>query len=272
MRFLIAFISVLLISSPYGVGEDSELLTKSVDKAALSEAIQKGEYDTLFQGISTRNPEALEHYKLGLVLFTLHRGESVIGTQEGLDMAVEELKEAIRLDPQFARAYLTLGQALWEKSFLYAKSSSEQNRLQEAAYEAIQKAVDLEPVNPEINYFWGILLETFKKNYPQAAEAYRKALSAPAPSLLKSAIPEADIRYALGITLYKLGKVLEGIQEIRLAIKQMDPEGALLAKRFLATILEDQGRYQEALELYEQIKDPQDREKIELLREKAKTR
>ena len=93
------------------------------------------------------------HYDLALAL----------KLSDNLPAAVEELKQAIQLDPQLPDAYYTLGVTLWQQGDF------------PAAVEQLRAAVRVKPDYAEAYYTLGTVLKQMKQ-LPEAAEALRKAI------------------------------------------------------------------------------------------------
>jgi Flp pilus assembly protein TadD len=145
--------------------------------------------------------------------------------------AVESLKKAVELYPDFMLAYNDLGLAYFRL-----------NQLEDAA-EALRKAIKLAPDNttPMLNY--GIVL-FYQKQYPQAEEQLR--------AVLKKREGAAKAHLFLGRSLIRQTKYAEAEQSLRRAVELGGPE-VNEGYRFLGGIYMETGdnkRAVEALEKY----------------------
>jgi tetratricopeptide (TPR) repeat protein len=134
------------------------------------------------------------------------------------------LREAIRLQPDYAMAHHNLGQAL-----------ARQGKLEEAIA-AYREAIRLEPDYADSHFNLGIALRIQGKPEEAIAE-YREAIRLE-PDYVK---PHLNLGYALG----KQGKSEEAIAEYREAIR-LQPDYAL-AHYNLGRVLHDQGKLEEAI-------------------------
>jgi tetratricopeptide (TPR) repeat protein len=83
--------------------------------------------------------------------------------KDDLPTAINEWKEAIRLDPKLADAHYSLGITLWQSGDF------------PAAAEQLRAAIQIQPDYAEAYYTLGTVLKQMEK-YPEAADALRRAI------------------------------------------------------------------------------------------------
>jgi len=153
-------------------------------------------------GDSTNNPQAHELYLRGLTLLAA-RGP-------GLREAVDAFEEAVKLDPNYAQA---LG-ALAETYPLFpAYGLGSMELMLPLAESAAQKALRLNPDTASAHVALG-LAETYRCHWPQAEQAFRRALS------LAPGDAETVNQYAQ--FLGTVGQLEPALREIERA-QQLDP-------------------------------------------------
>jgi serine/threonine-protein kinase len=179
------------------------------------------------------NPEAHNAYLLGR-FYTEKRD------RDSLEKAVESLKQAIRIDPQFAPAYAVLSRAYAERDIwggIGVGASTKEKR------EAAEKAVQLDPNLAEAHFALAASASD-DWEWEKAQEEYRRTFE------LNPNFPEALHIYAF--FLQTLGRHAEAISTIRRAVELaptvvgfVDSEGRILyrARRYDAAI----ARYEQAL-------------------------
>ena len=116
----------------------------------------------------TNNIAAYEMFLRGQQLFRLR-------TRNGHEQAIEAYKQAIQLDPKYARAYGGWAIVL---THLYRRGWAEQS-LEEArarALELARKAVSLDRSSPQV--YWSLgYIHLFRKEYSEAAAAVEQAIA-----------------------------------------------------------------------------------------------
>jgi serine/threonine-protein kinase len=151
----------------------------------------------------TTNPQALDLYLQGEYQYYLR-------TPESLKKAEELFNEAIQKDPNFARAYLGIGNA--EIAAVSLTTVTQEESIPHVR-EAAQKAIEL---NPSLGEAYGLLADvayTWDWNWTQAEDEYRRALDEGAG---------ADTRVRYGWSLATRGRFAEAHTQLRLAAEQ-DP-------------------------------------------------
>ncbi len=181
------------------------------------------------------NPEAHNAYLLGR-FYTEKRD------RKSLEKAVETLKEAIRIDPQFAPAYAALSRAYAEREIwggVGLGATAKEKR------EAAKKAVQLDPGLAEAHFALAASASD-DWDWEKAQAEYRRTFE------LNPNFPEALHIYAF--FLQTLGRHEEAISTIHRAVELaptavgfVDSEGRILyrARRYDAAI----ARFQQALEM-----------------------
>lgn len=145
--------------------------------------------------------------------------------------AVTALREATRLQPEQARAYEMLGEAL--------------NRLgrDEEAIDAYRSALRLDDRNPRLHLELGLMLEVSGR-WEEEVAVYREAVHlAPDDSL---------IHHRLGSALIRAGEIDEGITEYHEA-ERLDPYGPTNWSLEMAWDLQRAGKLSGAITLYRQL-------------------
>jgi tetratricopeptide (TPR) repeat protein len=157
-------------------------------------------------------------------------------TKADNDLAIEALNHAVESDPEFAGGWAELAQAYVWKLFLFAP---DQKDLQEKAFTAVQKALDLDPDLPEAYLARGRLLWTPANHFPhdKAIQEYRRALA------LNPSLDEA--RNQLAVVLGHVGLLDEALQELDKALAA-NPNNNLARFR-VGEVLFFEGRYEEAI-------------------------
>ena len=122
----------------------------------------------------------------------------VFKTQGEYDPAIEEFRQAIRLDPEYALAYCNLGVVMIEKGDYGG------------ALEQIRQAVRLEPQFAEAYYDLGLVL-CMRSKFQEAVPEFEKAIR------LKPEFPAAYNN--LGMAFVSLGKFEDAIEQFRRAIQ-----------------------------------------------------
>ncbi len=175
------------------------------------------------------NPEAYDHFLRGK--FFLSRQ-----TRADNDAAIEALNRAVAVDPNFAGGWAELAQAYVWKLFLFAPN---EKNLQEKAFVAVEKALNLDPNLPEAYLARGRLLWTPANHFPhdRAIQEYRRALA------LNPSLDEA--RNQLALVLSHVGLIDEALVELDQALAS-NP-GNNLARFRIGESLLFQGKYQQAL-------------------------
>ena len=166
------------------------------------------------------------------------RGRFYLGrqTKADNDLAIDALKRAVETDPQFAAGWAELAQAYVWKLFLFAPGEKD---LQEKAFTAVQRALDLDPDLPEAYLARGRLLWTPANHFPhdKAIQEYRRALA------LNPSLDEA--RNQLAVVLGHVGLVDEARQELDQALAANPSNN--LARFRVGEIFLFEGRYEEAV-------------------------
>lgn len=130
----------------------------------------------------------------------------MLQTQNMLNMAIPEYRDALKADPKFVSTYNNLAQCLWARN-------AEKDR--EEARALLNKALALEPKNVGTMYFLAVVKEEDKD--PKAAEIlYRKILS----------VQPLNIRTVgnLSELLYRTGRKDEAKKVINTALASQPPE------------------------------------------------
>jgi len=129
-------------------------------------------------------------------------------TKEGFEQAAETYRNAIKLDPRFARAYGALAVTLTRQVTTgYSDSPAE---MQERALEMVQKATAVNPYSPQAKWALGYVY-MYRKQFDKAVEALERAVSL-SPSY-------ADGYAMLALIKNNLGHAEEAIRLIEKGIK-----------------------------------------------------
>jgi TolB-like protein/Flp pilus assembly protein TadD len=157
-------------------------------------------------------------------------------TKADNDSAIQALNRAVESDPDFAAGWAELAQAYVWKLFLFAPDEKD---LQEKAFVAAKKALDLDPELAEAYLARGRLLWTPANHFPhdKAIQEYRRALA------LNPSLDEA--RNQLALVLSHVGLLDEALAELDQALAA-NPSNNLARFRVGETLL-FQGKHEEAL-------------------------
>lgn len=162
------------------------------------------EQETLFTKRPTNNSEAYEEYLKGRYFWNKR-------TSESLNSAIAAFEKAVKIDPNFADAYVGLADSHY-LLFDYSYDTSPVNV--EMAKRNLDKALALNPNLPEAYSTLGLIQTTFDWNWKTAEESLRKAIQ------LSPNSPNAHHRY--GTLLGRLRRFDEAVSEMKIA-KQFDP-------------------------------------------------
>lgn len=182
------------------------------------------------------NLVAYDYYIRGKVL----NGENI----EKNKTAVKLLEQAVNIDPNFAAAWAELARAYGLKASFYAPAA-EQNKVNEDAKVAVERALALNPDLAQGHYVRGLILWTHPNRFPheQVIQSYRRAIA------LNPNLGEAH--HSLGVVYFHIGLMDKGEEEIRKALS-IDPSDNLARFR-LATINVTRGKYEEALAMLKSV-------------------
>jgi adenylate cyclase len=218
---------------------------------------------------ATNNVAAYDALLRGLQ-YSKHR------TREGYAQSLEAFRQAIELDPGYARAYGAMAIALLR---LYRHGWSELTpaEVQARALELAQKAVALDQSSPQV--YWALgYVHLFRKEYEEAAAAIEQAIAL-APNyadayglmaLVNNALGRAEdaIRnmqkamvlnpyftfqypWNLGMAYYTLGRYEEAIEALQQALEHN--KNALFPRLYLAACYIRLGRQEDARWEIEQV-------------------
>lgn len=176
----------------------------------------------------TANADAFEEYSKGRYFWNKR-------TQESLRSAIESYSNAVRLDPNFAEAYVGLA----DSYFLlvdYSYDVSEANV--EAANENLDKALAIDPLLPDAYVTRGLIQATYEWNWSAAEASFQKAIE------LSPQSSNAHHRYAM--LLAKLGRFDEAFEHMAQA-RRLDPTSPSINMNLGAVYLFAE-RYEQAAE------------------------
>ena len=148
----------------------------------------------------TQNAEAWQLAFEGRDLVHQHHKDSV---RKGRAL----LEQAVRLDENYAFAWQALAEAHWKDSRNRGWSPSRERSF-ELSIEAIDRALSLDPENPDILAMRSILMVT-ERNFDNALAMAEKAL--------RLAYSDANAIALAVVTLYACGKADEGLRQMTLA-------------------------------------------------------
>ena len=157
-------------------------------------------------------------------------------TKADNDAAIEALNRAVTTDPDFAGGWAELAQAYVWRLFLFAPNEKD---LQQKAFVAVEKALELDKELPEAYLARGRLLWTPANHFPhdKAIQEYRRALA------LNPSLDEA--RNQLALVLGHVGLLDESLAELNKALAS-NPANNLARFRVGESLL-FQGKYEQAL-------------------------
>ncbi len=181
----------------------------------------------------TQNLDAYNAYLLGR--FQWNRR-----TREGVTGSVDAFQEAIRLDPNFARAYTGLADAygiMGNFGWMPAREAFPRAR------EAVDRALALEPDLPEAHVSLGAILSWYEWDFDAADAAFRRAI--------ELGPQNAFAHYWYAILLNLINRPDEARARIDAAL-QLDPL-ALQIRNGLANQYQWQGEYEAAIREYRDI-------------------
>ena len=157
-------------------------------------------------------------------------------TKADNDAAIEALNRAVTTDRDFAGGWAELAQAYVWRLFLFAPNEKD---LQQKAFVAVEKALELDKELPEAYLARGRLLWTPANHFPhdKAIQEYRRALA------LNPSLDEA--RNQLALVLGHVGLLDESLAELNKALAA-NPANNLARFRVGESLL-FQGKYEQAL-------------------------
>ena len=205
-----------------------DLLTLQTEVAReLAEALKASPRPLPAGANDTRDPTAYQLYVKG-------RYHVLRRTPEDLQRGLEYLREAVMLDPGYARAYARLADAhilLAMTSDVAPKAAFPQART------AAERALAIDPELSEARVSMGIIKFWFDWDWSGAEAEFRRAIAATPPD------PAAHTFY--GHLLSNLGDHTRALQEMRRAL-DYEPHSAL-ANALFAQCMYYEGRYDESL-------------------------
>lgn len=155
-------------------------------------------------------PETYEAYLRGLYQLNQRTGDSI-------ERARDLFLEVNRSDPTFAPGFSGLADAY---SLIAGRGESPPPELWEAALEAVEKAIELEPDLAGPHSTLGVIRSFYQWDWDAAGERYQEAL--------RLAPGDATARQRYGIYLSRLGRFDEAVEEIRRA-REIDPLSPTIA-------------------------------------------
>jgi DNA-binding winged helix-turn-helix (wHTH) protein/TolB-like protein len=186
------------------------------------------EQQTEFAKRPTTNSEAYEEYLKGRYFWNKR-------TKESLKSAIASFEKAIKLDANFADAYVGLADSYY-LLFDYSYDTSPKNV--EIAKENLNKAIQLNPNLSEAYTTLGLIQTTFDWNWKAAEQSLKRAKE------LSPNSPNAHHR--MGVLLSKLRRFAEAESEMRKA-KEFDPTSTAINMN-LGFVLMQSKKNEEAIE------------------------
>jgi len=186
----------------------------------------------------TTNKEAFALYLKGRYHF------HAVVTPE-LQKAVQYFREAIDLDPGYAKAYAGVAGAIMFMGgagpidFLTPAEAHPQART------AIEKALELDSQLPEVQAMLGVMRTTYELDWAGAEHAFQKALTL-SPN-------NADTRFWYAWHLWLRGRFDDALSQFEKAL-ELDPL-SLFFQSAAAMVVYCSRRYQEAIERFQQVLD-----------------
>ncbi len=223
--------SIWATSYERSVADKIEIQTEIADELARQLAPSLKNSSVLLKGV-TSNVKAHDYYLLG----RHHWHERTV---DSLKLAEEYFQQALVLDPEYALAYSGLADAL---IFQTVYGDKKMEDIQEQAYAAILRSLELEPALAEAHASHGMLLEQTQK--PEAARAaYRRAVE------LK---PQYSMAHMwLGSSWFDARDVKQAYQHYRDALK-LDPLHPQVQANYAHSLM-IQGYYDKALEVLDEF-------------------
>jgi tetratricopeptide (TPR) repeat protein len=152
------------------------------------------------QSPSAPSGDAQALYEQGLAAYKANRDEE----------AVEKLRQAVELSPDFAEAHYRLGLA-----YNATKQREEADKAFEGAVKAYEKVIKREPKNSDAYYFLGLSYEQLGK-YDDAVKAHKEAV--------KSSPEENDDKYyALANAHFKIAQYDEAVRALN-KVLEINPD------------------------------------------------
>src|SRR6267142_2794140 len=139
-------------------------------------------------------------------------GREHIGTKGGkrsFQKSLENLKQAVQIDPNYATAYAQLA-----RTYHWMAASGMPGDLPAESHAAAKKALELDPTLADAHTALAVVMYAFERNWPEAGEEYRRAIE------LNPGYGDAHHGYALYLAM--MWRRDEAIAEIGKAL-QLDP-------------------------------------------------
>jgi tetratricopeptide (TPR) repeat protein len=182
----------------------------------------------------TESEEAWLSYLQGMILSNKR-------TVEDAEIAVDEFNKAIRLDPNYPRAYMGLAHAL---QTIYTNGGA-RDKYCEPAYEAEKKALALDPNLGDAM----VMMATNRKicwyEIPESEELYKRAIAMDPNS--------AHVRRFYAVNIASEGRFPEALEHLRIA-RELEPNNPFNEK-LVGRVLFQARRYDEAIESCIKSKD-----------------
>jgi TolB-like protein/DNA-binding winged helix-turn-helix (wHTH) protein/Tfp pilus assembly protein PilF len=203
-------------------------------------ALQPSPVPGISAGMPTPSQEAYDAYLRGRFHLNEARHAAAARVPGESEVAIGYLERAVALDPRFAAAHASLGNAYATRFFL-----DPQPRWEERADVSIEKALALDPGLAEAYLARALLAWTPANGFPheQAIEDARHA-KALDPSLVEA-------RWMIARVYHHVGLLEEALSEME-AARRIEPYNVHLAYR-IGMIYLNQHRYPEALAAFEKV-------------------
>jgi TolB-like protein/cytochrome c-type biogenesis protein CcmH/NrfG len=186
------------------------------------------------QAQPTNNADAYDAYLRGRAITLLAMSE-----RANLERAVRSYEEAVKLDPNFALAWVYLSRA---QSIFYRNADPSPARLA-AARDALDRALALDPNLPEAHLARGYYRFNVERDFPGALSEFEKA---------EQGLPNnADVFTAISMIQRRRGRSDEALEAARRAVA-LDPRNRD-ACFFLATTYGSQRRFRESRAVVDRV-------------------
>lgn len=213
-------------ADPFAVEDDVSSGALEMLKLQLQPSERKG-----FREHGTDKPDAYAFYLQGMGFLQNYE------RSENISNAIDEFQQALKIDPNYARAFAGLGQAYWQQYLL-----TQDAKWTEMSRQACRKAIQL---NQDLAAAMSCLgtVANGMGNYQEAAGHFQKALAAD---------PTSDRAYlGLASAYEKLGRTSEAEQTYQKAI-QLRPQ-YWAGYTWMGIFYFRQGRYDDARRMFHQV-------------------